>query len=711
MITRPLRSLTLLLSGLSLVVPLAAYAQDTPDIPFDAPAPKPPAASPAPVAPAPAVAPTPAAPAPAAPAPAMTTAAPAPAEVAPSAAPAAEPSSTTTRNTRLAPNFSGATGLLRISAAEGGEAGTFRLLFGVDFFSITGFFRDDDAASRVGGVLGVGYTPIEHLELWLNTRAQSTRSDLTRPELIQSLGDVALGAKGYVRVGDAVSLGADAQLALLTGIGAQTFDAAQLQLRALATFDLERAAQIPVRAHVNLGGIIDGSSGLSASQLSDAESFAQGVSDFSRFTAALGVEVPVRYVTPYLEYTLDVPVGYLATPGIVLLGATRQGLRAAQVAGNSIATDPGRAGLGRVMPQRLTPGVRVTAIPDLTLDLAVEIGLAPDTAPGVLSVPPYNVVFLASYRFDPLATRSGPPVTVPVIVPEPVITEPAPTTGLITGLVVGPEGRPLDGVVVGFDRAPPVATANNGRFLSHEIEPGPVKLTVTKDGFETASADVTVAVGQTQDVKLAMVAIVKEGTVRGRVVDTQGKPVSGATVELSGPASASVTTDGNGQLEKSLKDGEYLAVASSSGHYRAGKKVRVEKGAQQALDFTLRARSNPPVAELAGNTIKLRKRLSFTRDDQLSPQSAEILDAVADLLWANPNLKLRVEAHWDNSLPEADAQRKTTNQANAVVGYLTAQGLAADRFESSGIGSAKPIAPNITQRGKDQNRRVEILTR
>lgn len=711
MITRPLRSLTLLLSGLSLAVPLAAYAQDTPDIPFDAPVAKPPAASPAapapaPDAPAPVVAPV------AAPPP--SSASPAPAEVAPAAAPAVEPAASgapTSRNTRLAPNFSGATGLLRISAAEGGEAGTFRLLFGVDFFSITGFFRADDAASRVGGVLGVGYTPIEHLELWLNTRAQSTRSDLTRPELIQSLGDVALGAKGYVRVGEAVSLGADAQLALLTGIGAQTFDAAQLQLRALATFDLERAAQIPVRAHVNLGGVIDGSGGLSEAQLSDAESFAQGVSDFSRFTAALGVEVPVRYVTPYIEYTLDVPVGYLATPGIVLVGATRQGLRASQVAGNSIATDAGRAGLGRVMPQRLTPGVRVTAIPDLTLDLAVEIGLAPDTAPGVLSVPPYNVVFLASYRFDPLATRSGPPVTVPVIVPEPVITEPAPTTGLVTGLVVGPEGRPLDGVVVGFDRAPPVATANNGRFLSHEIEPGPVKLTVTKEGFETASADVTVAVGQTQDVKLAMVAIVKEGTIRGRVVDTQGKPVSGATVDLTGPASVSVTTDGNGQLEKSLKDGEYVAVASSPAHYRAGKKVRVEKGAQAALDFTLRTRTNPPVAELAGNAIKLRKRLSFTRDDQLSPQSAEILDAVADLLWANPNLKLRVEAHWDNSLPEADAQRKTTNQANAVVGYLTAQGLAADRFESSGIGSAKPIAPNITQRGKDQNRRVEILTR
>lgn len=710
MITRPIRSLTLLLTGIALAAPIEVFAQDTPDIPFDAPPPTPKATpAPAPVEEAdPEIAPPTDAPQPAAVAPVATTAA-APSADAPSDTGVARRESTA----RLVPSLSGATGLVRVSAAESGTPGTFRLLFGLDFFSIDGFFREGDSASRVGGVLGVSYTPIEHLELWLNTRAQSAQSELTRPELIQSLGDVALGIKGYVRVGEPVSLGADAQLSLLTGIGAQTFDAAQLQLRALATFDLQRsAAEIPLRAHLNLGGIIDGSSSLSDQTLSDAESFAQGASDFSRFTGALAVEVPVRYVTPYLEYTIDVPVGYLATPGIVLLGASRQALRAQQVVGNSIAVDPGRPGLGRTMPQRLTPGLRVTAVPDLTFDLAVEIGLAPDTAPGVLSVPPYNVVFMVSYALDPFATRSsGPPVTVPLMIPEPVVSEPPPSTGLVTGVVVGSDGKPLDGVVVGFDRAPPVATANNGRFLSHEIEPGPVKMTVAKDGYETAVSDVTVAVGQTQEVKLSMVAIVKEGVVRGRVVDTQGKAVAGASIDLQGPGAAQASSDANGQFEKSVKDGEYLAIANASGFYRTGKKVTVAKGGQVALDFTVRPRATPPLAEVAGNSIRLRKKIAFTRDDQLAPQSAEILDAVADLMWANPNLRLRVESHWDNSLGESDAQRKTTNQANAVVGYVTAQGIDAARFETSGMGSAKPIAPNITQRGKDQNRRVEILVR
>jgi len=708
---RPL-TLTLLLATLA---PIAAYAQDTPEIPFDpAPTPKP-RPTPSPIdAPQPEAEAMPmlrssgGADEPPAPDGVVET----PVET---EAPEEEEAPSVGREsaTRLAPSYSAETGVLRTIAAEGPEAGSVRLLFGIDFFSSSSFFRADDSASRVGGVLGVAFVPINHLELWINTRAQSTQSTLTRPQLIQSLGDVSIGAKGFFRVGDAVSLGADMQGTFLAGVGSQSFDAAQLTLRALATFDLSRTeSQIPIRAHLNLGGVIDGSSNLVPQQLSDAESFAQSAGDFSRFTTGISVEVPVRYVTPYLEYTLEVPVGYLATPGIILTGATQQALRTTQVSGASIASDPGRPGLGRVMPQRLTPGVRVTALPDLTLDLAIEIGLTPDTAPGVVAVAPYNVVFMMSYALDPFARRSsGPPTTIPIVIPEMVASEPPASTGLVTGVVVGQDGAPIDGVVVGFDRAPPVATADNGRFLSHEIEPGTVKLSAKKEGFEPATADVSVTVGQTQEVKIALIAQVKDGIIRGRVADTQGKTIGGASVDIQGPTSGSISTDSNGKFEKSMPGGEYLAVVNASGYYRAGRRVQLEKGAQQNVDLTVRPRPAAPIAEVVGSAVRLKKRITFTSDDQLAPASAEVLDAVADLLWARPDLKLRVEAHWDNSISESDAQRKTTTQANAVLAYLSAQGIGADRVNGDGIGGAKPIAPNITQRGRDQNKRVEILVR
>ena len=51
------------------------------------------------------------------------------------------------------------------------------------------------------------------------------------------------------------------------------------------------------------------------------------------------------------------------------------------------------------------------------------------------------------------------------------------------------------------------------------------------------------------------------------------------------------------------------------------------------------------------------------------------------------------------------------SQAAAVTAYLASVGISADRLDAAGIGSAKAIAPNLTQRGREQNRRVEIVIR
>lgn len=703
-ISRPQRTLPALLLSALLSLPLAAIAQ-TPEIP-EAP---PPSAKPeaAPRATEAAPAPPSAEPAPAAPN--AVTAEPAPSSAAPAVATAPGKSSV-----RLSPSVSGETGLLRIAAAEAPGQGAIRLGFGLDFFSVGSFFRDADAASRVGGTLSISVVPVDHLEVWLNTRAQSTRNTLTRPELLQALGDLTFGAKGHLRVLEPWSVGADMQLTFLTGVGSQTFDfgATQFQIRALSTVDLQRTkADVPVRIHTNIGAIVDGSGSLLTQPLSNAERFAQGASDFNRFVFGLGVEVPVKYVTPYLEYSLDVPLGYLATPGIVLIGAARQGLRASQAANESIAADPGRPALPRVIPQKLTPGIRVTAIPDLTIDAAVEISLTSDYAPGVLAIPPYNVMFLFTYALDPFSKRSGPPVTIPVVVPEPTPIEPPPTTGHVTGVVLAQDGKAVEDAVITFDRAPPVATGNTGRFLSHEIEPGPVKVTVKRDGFEPAAAEVAVAAGQTQEIKVALTAIVRQGTVKGRVVDLNGKAVAGAALEVSGASQATGAADASGQFEQALGEGEHLVMVNANGFYRTAKRVKIEKGKSVAADFTVRPRANPAIAEVGGNQIRLKKRIPFAANNTLTPQAAEVLDAVADILWARPELKIRVEAHTDNAAPEPESVAKTQAQAAAVTAYLASVGITAERLDAAGIGSAKAIAPNLTQRGREQNRRVEIVIR
>jgi OOP family OmpA-OmpF porin len=56
----------------------------------------------------------------------------------------------------------------------------------------------------------------------------------------------------------------------------------------------------------------------------------------------------------------------------------------------------------------------------------------------------------------------------------------------------------------------------------------------------------------------------------------------------------------------------------------------------------------------------------------------------------------------------AKAQALTDEQAKAVAKYLVDQGVAADRVLSAGMGSKKPLVPNVGA-GKSKNRRVEFV--
>ena len=53
-------------------------------------------------------------------------------------------------------------------------------------------------------------------------------------------------------------------------------------------------------------------------------------------------------------------------------------------------------------------------------------------------------------------------------------------------------------------------------------------------------------------------------------------------------------------------------------------------------------------------------------------------------------------------------QTLSEDRAGAVKGYLTENGIAADRLSSVGYGESKPIDSNKTKKGKANNRRVEV---
>ena len=94
---------------------------------------------------------------------------------------------------------------------------------------------------------------------------------------------------------------------------------------------------------------------------------------------------------------------------------------------------------------------------------------------------------------------------------------------------------------------------------------------------------------------------------------------------------------------------------------------------------------------------------------RLRPESEPLLTQVAAMLNEHPDWTLTLEGHTDNIGGEDYNRRLSEQRAAAVVAYLVAQGVTAERLDSAGFGMDKPVASNDSEAGRAQNRRVEIV--
>ncbi|MFH1160929.1 MAG: OmpA family protein [bacterium] len=98
-----------------------------------------------------------------------------------------------------------------------------------------------------------------------------------------------------------------------------------------------------------------------------------------------------------------------------------------------------------------------------------------------------------------------------------------------------------------------------------------------------------------------------------------------------------------------------------------------------------------------------------TGKSDIKSESQIIIDQIAEMLKANPSLKISVEGHTDNVGTPATNKTLSGNRAKAVMNALIAQGIDKSRLSAKGWGQDKPISDNTTEEGKSENRRVEIV--
>jgi OmpA-OmpF porin, OOP family len=128
------------------------------------------------------------------------------------------------------------------------------------------------------------------------------------------------------------------------------------------------------------------------------------------------------------------------------------------------------------------------------------------------------------------------------------------------------------------------------------------------------------------------------------------------------------------------------------------------------VKFELVASPKKALVVFKGDKIEILQQVHFeTGKATIMADSNSLLKQVVDAIVKNGVKRVRVEGHTDNRGKKDANQKLSDDRARAVADYLIAQGLDAQRVESVGYGDSKPVAPNLTARGRELNRRVEFI--
>lgn len=92
----------------------------------------------------------------------------------------------------------------------------------------------------------------------------------------------------------------------------------------------------------------------------------------------------------------------------------------------------------------------------------------------------------------------------------------------------------------------------------------------------------------------------------------------------------------------------------------------------------------------------------------LRPEAREHLANLATSLQEYSDSEVLIVGHTDSSGADDYNQRLSENRANAAGNLLIRSGVAPSRVKMMGLGETEPIAPNDTEEGMQQNRRVEV---
>ena len=205
-----------------------------------------------------------------------------------------------------------------------------------------------------------------------------------------------------------------------------------------------------------------------------------------------------------------------------------------------------------------------------------------------------------------------------------------------------------------------------------------------------------------------------EAAMRLFVVDPDTGPIEGIVIKMTAPDGTAYytgETDSLGYAELLVPVGQRYGIEYLSlGRRNTSANVDVPAGPNQDIRLTMRYRRRPvPEATTPAQGLVLEGILFDSGRATVLAESFPRLDRVVEYMTHMTSVRIRIAGHTDNVGDARRNQALSETRAQAVRAYLVSHGIEGDRVEAIGYGDQRPVAPNDTEEGRQQNRRIEAV--
>lgn len=529
--------------------------------------------------------------------------------------------------------------------------------------------------ASLGGSLQLAKVAGGALEGVVASRVSTTSDSVATVDTnLTVIGATNVGLRYGLPVASWMHVGAHAALLLPGARGFAGFDIGSTGARigALLTADLR-----PVRLSVNAAYVLD-NSGNAVTSTEEARGAAVGRIerfglDFSRVDHAdfaVGGEALLAggRVRPFVEYAIAVPTN-------------RQGYRCNPLDG----TDRCLANEA-VAPSSATLGLR--AFPwasGLAFLAAADVGVTGTTSfiAEVAPNAPYRLYLGASYDLD--LARRAPSATLTV-----------------NGVVRDTDGEPLAGARVRGASGETI-TDDAGAFTLQTSSDARA-LSLAMDGFREAACTAE-GEGPTLTARCTLVLAPTSGTIAIALRDaTTAAPAPGVEVWLRDGAGKEAlrTSDRDGVARFAGRAAGLVHIeVSDDAHFERAGDATIVAGEASRLEWPLVTVPTADRASVVGDAtaIRLRPRVAFGSDGAVDPASIAGLQELAHALRRRPAAtRFTIVAYADGTFAPEDGAQAASARASAIVTWLAAHGVRADRLTATGAAGEGVIPPGATAR-------------